>query len=515
MRFEQNFLENHSEEALLQELKRVADLHPARMLTKALFDANARCSSSAIQRRFGSWKEALNRAGIADRYKGPPECPLADNSDEAILQELKRVAGLLPEGLLTPKFFNTHGHCSSSYVIQRLGTWRNALQRAGLDTRYGGALRRMPNCDKQRYFVNLLQEAAKKQGKESISLFDFDAAQLGVSSSAIRKHFGSWSNALSAAGLNAKRTWKNPIFREECFANLSALWKALGRQPAYSELKQPYLGPKPYERIWGNFSNAIVEFRKTPEGQECLRLFPDERSDTHTRGLDKDGLLMELKRVAVIVGGNEISKADVLKHSRIDPRTFERRFGSWENAIGEAGLEIAGTAKRYTDNELFTNLMETWEALGHRPSYAEMSLPVSRNPAATYAHRFGSWRKAVLAFLQWVEKDQPEEGDTYPVTQSIGEGVSTEPSPVAVEAEPLVLPNGQRDRRRTATNKQRFRILKRDGYRCCICGHSQSDGRRLEVDHRLYPWTKGGRTIDANLWTLCDICNSGKGIDDL
>ena len=457
MIFEQDFLENHSDEAFLQELKRVADLHPARSLTKTFFDANARCSSSAIQRRFGSWKEALNRAGLVDRYKGGPEP-------------------------------------------------------TGLDDRDGSALRNMRI--EKKYFVNLLQEAAKKQGKKNISLFEFDAAQMGVSSSAIRKYFGSWSKALLAADLDAERTWQHPISREECFANLSILWKALGRQPTYFDLKKPYLGAKPYERIWGNFSKAMVEFRETPEGQECLRLFPDERSDTRTRGLDKEGLLVELKRIAALVGGNVISKAEIMKHSRIDPRTFERRFGSWENAIGEAGLNIADTAKRYSDEELLTNLMETWEILGHRPTCAEMSLPVSKNPAATYVKRFGSWKKAVLAFLRWVEQDQPDVA-IYSTVQAPEETSSEVAASVPAESESLVLPNGQRDPRRSATHKQRFRILKRDGYKCCICGHSQSDGCKLVIDHKIYPWSKGGRTVDPNLWTLCYPCNSGKGADDL
>ncbi|MDD5177178.1 MAG: HNH endonuclease [Sterolibacterium sp.] len=467
MRFEQDFLEDYSDEALLQELIRVADLCPTKMLTKALFDANSRCSHSTILRRFGSWKEALNRVGLGNRYKGPPK-------RSAVKAVVKRVPA----------------------------------------DQYGEAIRRMPVRDKQDYFVNLLQRVAKKQGSESISLFEFDAAQLGVSSSAIRKHFGSWSKALLASGLNAKRTWRNPISREECLASLSALWKALGRQPAYSDLKQPYLGPKSYERIWGNVSKAMAEFRETPEGQECLRLFPDERMGTHTRVLDKNGLVGELKRVAAIVGKSEIAKADILKHSRIDPRTFELRFGSWESAIGEAGLNIADTAKRYTDDDLYKSLMETWEALGHRPSYAEMSLSISKNPAATYVHRFGSWRKAVLAFLLWVEQDQPG-SDTSSVPEISEESVTPESISVSVELESLFLPNGQRDPRRNATNKQRFRILKRDSYKCCICGHSQSDGRRLVIDHKLHPWSRGGRTVDSNLWTLCDVCNSGKGADDL
>ena len=176
MLFEQDFLENHSDEALLQELKRVADLYPARMLTKTLFGANSRCSSSTIQRRFGSWEKALSRAGLVDRYKGPPR---------------------------------------PSTV--------NALAKNIPHDKNGNAKRRIPTCDKQNHFVNLLQEVAKKQSKKSISIFEFDAAQMGISSSAIRKHFGSWSKARLASGLSAERTWQNPVSREECFANLSIL----------------------------------------------------------------------------------------------------------------------------------------------------------------------------------------------------------------------------------------------------------------------------------------------------
>jgi hypothetical protein len=460
MRFEQDFLEDYSDEGLLQELKRVAELHPTWPLTKALFLASSRCSHSTIQRRFGSWKEALNRAGLGDRYKGPPK----------------------------PKAAPSEQIC---------------------------AVRRVPAGSRRNHFIALLQKVAMTIGKDSISLFEFDESQTGVSSSTIRKEFGSWSRALSAAGLCTQRTWLNPVTSQECFSNLSALWKALGRQPTYSDLKAPYLGPKAYERIWGNFSKALAAFREAPEGKECLRLYPTESMGTRTRVLEEHDLIEELRRVGGIVGKSEVAKADVLNHSRIDPRTFELRFGSWKNAIDKAGLGIAGTARRYSDEELFANLMETWEALGHRPSYADMSLPASRNPAATYANRFGSWRKAVLAFLQWAEDDQSEGADASLVAQPpIDKDISIAPSPAVVVPETLVLPNGQRDPRRTATNKQKFRIRKRDGYRCSICGHSQSDGCRLVIDH-IHAWSMGGRTIDANLWTLCDICNSGKGADAL
>lgn len=56
----------------------------------------------------------------------------------------------------------------------------------------------------------------------------------------------------------------------------------------------------------------------------------------------------------------------------------------------------------------------------------------------------------------------------------------------------------------------RYDILKRDGFRCKICGASSADGVKLHVDH-IIPVSKGGRTEPGNLQTLCERCNLGKG----
>ncbi len=56
----------------------------------------------------------------------------------------------------------------------------------------------------------------------------------------------------------------------------------------------------------------------------------------------------------------------------------------------------------------------------------------------------------------------------------------------------------------------RYDILKRDGFRCQICGASAKDGVTLHVDH-IVPVSKGGKTVKSNLRTLCSNCNLGKG----
>lgn len=59
------------------------------------------------------------------------------------------------------------------------------------------------------------------------------------------------------------------------------------------------------------------------------------------------------------------------------------------------------------------------------------------------------------------------------------------------------------------TLRARFKVLKRDGYRCQLCGRSAQDGIELEIDHKV-PRAKNGSSKMSNLWTLCFDCNRGK-----
>jgi len=56
----------------------------------------------------------------------------------------------------------------------------------------------------------------------------------------------------------------------------------------------------------------------------------------------------------------------------------------------------------------------------------------------------------------------------------------------------------------------RFRILKRDGFRCRYCGKSADNGAVLHIDHKI-PRCEGGSGNEDNLVTACADCNHGKG----
>lgn len=68
----------------------------------------------------------------------------------------------------------------------------------------------------------------------------------------------------------------------------------------------------------------------------------------------------------------------------------------------------------------------------------------------------------------------------------------------------------RKNERSKVTPSLRYNVMHRDGFRCCLCGRSGSNGTELEVDH-IVPVSKGGNTTYSNLQTLCRECNRGKG----
>jgi hypothetical protein len=75
---------------------------------------------------------------------------------------------------------------------------------------------------------------------------------------------------------------------------------------------------------------------------------------------------------------------------------------------------------------------------------------------------------------------------------------------------------GYRYRRQSVSPRRRFEIMRRDGFRCQLCGRSRAEDEdlELEVDH-IVPVAKGGTNDPENLWTLCWDCNRGKSDRDL
>ncbi|MBW8074724.1 MAG: HNH endonuclease [Metallibacterium scheffleri] len=214
------------------------------------------------------------------------------------------------------------------------------------------------------------------------------------------------------------------------------------------------------------------------------------------RGLSDDELLEDLRRVARKLGRDTVTISEYTEHGLGHATTIQRRFRSWFKALEDAGLKPSRSRIGISDEELFANLRAVWMSLGRQPSYGEIKTPLSQYSAGTYGKRFGSWSQALQQFVEWVNADEGAELDEPQI--------ETE-SPRNARAQ-------ARKTKREISERMRFRILVRDGFRCGACGASplENRGTELHVDH-IVPWSKGGETVPDNLATKCSRCNLGKG----
>lgn len=215
------------------------------------------------------------------------------------------------------------------------------------------------------------------------------------------------------------------------------------------------------------------------------------------RGVNDGELLEDMRRCAKAIGKDTITIAEYERIGKASPSTLQRRFGSWPKALERAGLRPSRSKIGITDEELFGNIRSLWMDLGRQPRYTEVRSPRSRFSASTYENRFGSWLRALKEFVAWVNADSSEQPQKQETETSQGSAGST------------VHPGSAKRRtRREVSDRQRFRILVRDGFRCMACGASPltQTGVELHADHVL-PWSKGGETTDDNLLTKCKQCN--------
>jgi len=67
--------------------------------------------------------------------------------------------------------------------------------------------------------------------------------------------------------------------------------------------------------------------------------------------------------------------------------------------------------------------------------------------------------------------------------------------------------------RKTISPRTRYKLLRRDGFRCQYCGKT-AEQTELEIDH-IIPISKGGSDGYENLITACIDCNQGKSAESI
>jgi len=248
---------------------------------------------------------------------------------------------------------------------------------------------------------------------------------------------------------------------------------------------------------FGNWFNTLK--KAGLEGEKSLKGM--EYGETKIKD---EVLLADLVRVATELNNTNITIRDYEVFGKYTHVTMGVRFGSWNKAKEKAKLEVTYSINN-SNEDLFQNILELWTLLGRQPKYGEVISPNSQFNGSTYARRFGSWRAALEAFIEYVNSDSNTEYFEEANTQLIPINVQSKNSNSA-----------QRDIKRKRTPRGinlrlRWTILKRDNFSCRKCGRSPAKDPNiiLHVDH-IIPWSKNGETVHENLETLCEQCNLGK-----
>jgi hypothetical protein len=174
-------------------------------------------------------------------------------------------------------------------------------------------------------------------GKDRLIQHDFDKVAK-ISSSAVKRKFGSWEKALNAANIGHK-----------------------------------YTGIKVSQKM-----------------------------RQQSKKLTNEQVLSELKRIARILKQSYVTQENLNSYSKIiSASTIVYRFGSYENGLKMAGLENSpGYRGKYSNEEYYENLLNVWTKYERQPFLREMDEEPSKISSGAYENRFGNWRKALEAFVE-------------------------------------------------------------------------------------------------------------------
>lgn len=188
--------------------------------------------------------------------------------------------------------------------------------------------------------------------------------------------------------------------------------------------------------------------------------------------MDPDDLYEQLGEV-VLIHGRVVTLSEAVEMFDVSP--LIKRFGSW--AVTEYGVECLST---------------------------HYAIPKDRLNEPDWLEHMGG-------------KSDRDHGGGWGVYEDIrdalayaGRRVIRPPKP-----ESVTRPDRERHRRRVKlSNRIRFLVMKRDNYRCQLCGIGANEGVQLDIDHKV-SLARGGSNLIENLWVLCHPCNNGKRTDDL
>jgi len=306
-----NMTDKIPREDLLDEIRRLTD-ELGTPPKRDEMDDHGKHSPWTYYDRFDGWTDALVEAGVKDEGDTPST---SKTPREDLLDEIRRLAEELDR---TPKIKDMrgeHGKYSVSAYYNQFDGWPDAVEEAGFKPGTQGS----KASDEE--LLNELRRFADEYG-EPVSAAAMDEHGKYVQQTYI-KRFGSWGAAADEAGVESRAA---------------------------------------------------------------------------TGGIEDEDLIEDMQEAAEHVG-EYMTGDEYTEHGMHSASTAKRRFGSWGEALDEAGLPSEPRRDRppkYSEEELLDELTRLANELDRSPTVEDMDGEHGDYSSLTYINRFGSWNEAKI-----------------------------------------------------------------------------------------------------------------------
>jgi len=236
-----------SDDELVAEIQRLAR-QLDRTPTQAEMDEHGDYSVDAVARAFGSWTDGVRAAGF--RPVSETRSNASRVSKREIIRELRSLATRLGRAPCARET-NERASFGAAVVRQRFESFEAAVRQAGLEPYQP----KEANSYTKSEVIDAIQRLADELGESPTN--DEMAARGDCSPETARRLFGSWNDALRAAGLPPRL--RSEIPTDELLAAIDDLADQLGRVPRWADnRREGEFSVTTYRNRFGSWKRALA-----------------------------------------------------------------------------------------------------------------------------------------------------------------------------------------------------------------------------------------------------------------
>ena len=210
-----------------------------------------------------------------------------------------------------------------------------------------------------------------------------------------------------------------------------------------------------------------------------------EYIDKTNKITDEDIIVDLLYVKREILKKDTILLREYLMYGKYSTKAIKNHFGSWNGLLDRLNIQKTRINEHLSKEDIFVLIEQLWIKLQRQPNMREFET-MTHHTKKIIISNFKTWSNCLIEFVAWAND----------------KGIKNEQN---------IEPEHKHKTKREPSKSLRYDVLKRDHFKCVLCGKSPATNPEIElhVDHK-FPYSLGGETVIDNLQTLCSDCNLGK-----